>query len=86
MSSTRLITSTIYVCLLVFCASAAAGESGVDKQSSDKAATGTADEAKKTGQEEDILDRVFSPLDKAVSDINRDLNEGDGGTTAEARE
>ena len=82
----RLITSTMYVCLLVFCASVAASESGVDEQSSDKAAIGTADERKKAGQEEDILDRAFSPLDKAVSDINRDLNEGDGGTIAEAGE
>ena len=28
----------------------------------------------------DIIDRIFSPLDNAVSDINQDLNKGDADT------
>jgi hypothetical protein len=35
------------------------------------------------GENENIIDRVFSPLDKAVSDINRDLNAGNGGAADE---
>jgi thiosulfate dehydrogenase len=31
---------------------------------------------------EDVLDRVFAPLDNAVSDINRDMNKGDTGSTS----
>ena len=33
-------------------------------------------EEQSEAKHEDILDRVFSPLDKAVSDVNRDLNKG----------
>jgi len=32
------------------------------------------------GQKEDIIDRVFSPLDDAVTDINRDINKKDDGS------
>jgi len=31
-------------------------------------------------ENENIIDRVFSPLDNAVTDINRDLNEEDDGS------
>ena len=31
-------------------------------------------------ENKNIIDRVFSPLDNAVSDINRDLNEEDDGS------
>lgn len=82
----RLITSAIYVCLPVLFASVAASQSGVSDQSRDKAATGTTYEPEQADQQEDIFDRVFSPLDNAVSDINRDLNEGDGSTAPQASE
>ena len=35
------------------------------------------------GENENIIDRVFSPLDKAVTDINRDLNDGNGSAAGE---
>jgi len=31
-------------------------------------------------ENKNIIDRVFSPLDNAVTDINRDLNEEDDGS------
>ncbi len=34
-------------------------------------------EQQSEAKHEDLLDRVFSPLDKAVSDVNRDLNKGE---------
>ena len=42
------------------------------------------DEGKADTQHEDIIDRAFSPLDRAVSDINRDLNKGGDGTVPES--
>ena len=43
------------------------------------AGAATSDAGKEEGQKEDILDRAFEPLDKAVSDINKTINkEGDG--------
>jgi hypothetical protein len=40
-----------------------------------------------TGAEhEDILDRVFAPLDKAVDDVNRDLNKGEDKSATDAGE
>ena len=38
-----------------------------------------ADYRKADAQHEDIVDRGFAPLDDTVSDINRDLNDGEGG-------
>jgi hypothetical protein len=35
------------------------------------------------GENKNIIDRVFSPLDKAVTDINRDLNAGNGSAAGE---
>ncbi len=35
-------------------------------------------------ENENIVDRVFTPLDNAVSDINRDLNEEHGGAASES--
>jgi hypothetical protein len=71
--------------LLAASVHAAQGESGGDGDqdqttATDQAAGEAVPDAEKTqGQKEDILDRAFSPLDKAVSDINRTINEeGDG--------
>jgi|GEM_PF-2380288 hypothetical protein len=38
---------------------------------------------KTPGENKNIIDRVFSPLDKAVTDINRDLNAGNGSAAGE---
>ena len=60
------------------------GESG---QAADKATTGTAPNEEQTDAEpQDIFDRMLSPLDNAVSDINRDLNKGDACTSPEPNE
>jgi hypothetical protein len=62
---------------LVLCSPLAAGEPDADTES---AAAPTSDDAGKqeiAPQHEDIVDRVFAPLDDAVADINRDINEGD---------
>jgi len=83
----REITYTIYVCLLVLCAPVAAGESDTEPQSTERAATDTAGNGQKAEEkQEDMLDRVFSPLDNAVSDINRDLNQGDDSAAPESSE
>jgi len=44
------------------------------------------DEQQNEGKHEDFLDRVFSPLDDAVSDINRDMNKGDDSASPDASE
>jgi hypothetical protein len=73
--SMRVITASIYVGLLVLCASAAKGESDTSPQSPQS--TDANNPPKAEEKQEDIVDRLFSPLDNAVSDINRDLNKGD---------
>jgi hypothetical protein len=69
--------------LLVSCTPATGIEPGGNTESDDTAATGDEPtDAKPT----DIIDRMFSPLDNAVSDINRDLNKGDADTPPEPNE
>ena len=83
----RVITSAVYICLLVLCAPVAASESDTGARSSERAAPDTAGNGQKADEkQEDMLDRVFSPLDNAVSDINRDLNKGDGSVAPESSE
>ena len=83
----RAITFTLYVCLLVLCVPVAASESDAGTESTNKAATDAADDQGTADMKhEDIVDRFFSPPDNAVSDINRDLNEGDGGAAPESSE
>jgi len=73
--------------LLVLCAPVAASESDIDAHSTERAATDTAGNRQKADEkQEDILDRAFSPLDNVVSDINRDLNKGDGSATPASSE
>lgn len=75
--------SGVCLCLLL-CSSVAASESGNQPQPEEKTATDTqGDQAGTEQQHEDIVDRAFSPLDKAVSDINRDINEEDEKQAAE---
>lgn len=79
--------SAVCLCLLVLCAPVAARESDAGADSADTATTDAAGKQEKADpKQEDILDRVFSPLDNAVSDINRDLNEGDGSGDPESSE
>ena len=74
-------------CLLAGWVVSADEQSNGNVASPGKAGNDTARQQQHAGEKhEDILDRVFSPLDEAVSDINRDLNKGDGKATAEANE
>lgn len=70
--------SAVYFCLLILCTPVTGSASDRDAEPADKAATATKHTIEKADvKHEDILDRAFSPLDKAVSDINRDINKGD---------
>jgi hypothetical protein len=76
-----------WLCLLVACASATVDEPAGNVQpgdttASDSAPSGGQADAKPT----DIIDRIFSPLDNAVTDINRDLNKGDADAPSEPNE
>lgn len=63
--------------------SVAEGETGHTSKPAEKTAVDAEHADRKTHSEnENIIDRAFSPLDKAVNDINRDLNE-DGGAADE---
>jgi hypothetical protein len=65
----------VCLCLLACWGGASAGESTNEPQSVDTTGTDMQGDTQKTeGKHEDILDRAFSPLDKAVSDINQDMN------------
>jgi len=69
-------TSVICFGLLVFCVPVAAIESDQEAEPAGQVSTDTGPPGEKSDVKgEDILDRVFSPLDNAVSDINRDINE-----------
>jgi len=71
------------LCLLVACTPAAVDDSGGNPEPAAGAASDTVTPGEQAGaQPQDIIDRMFSPLDKAVSDINRDLNKGEAGTDA----
>jgi len=66
-----------WLCLLVACTPAAVDESAADTEPADTSASGSAPPGEQTdAKPQDIIDRMFSPLDDAVSDINRDLNKG----------
>ena len=80
-------TSVGWFCLLVACTTATVAEPTgnaqlADTTASDTAPSGGQADAKPT----DIIDRMFSPLDNAVSDINRDLNKGDAEAPSEPNE
>jgi hypothetical protein len=73
--------------ILVFCTPVMGNDAGESGQAVDKAAIGTAPNEEQTHAEpQDIIDRMLSPLDNAVSDINRDLNKGDAGASPEPNE
>ena len=80
-------TVTLYLSLLFLCAPLAASESDAGAGAADEVvAEPTGDGDKSSAKHEDILDRAFSPLDEAVSDINRHLNEGDDAAAPESSE
>lgn len=72
-------------CLLGTGVGPAVGESDSREEpaGSDAAADTAGGEASGDAKHEDLLDRVFSPLDDAVSDINRSLNKGGTGPEPE---
>jgi len=71
------------LCLLVACTPAAVDDSSGNTEPVAGETSDTATPGEQAGaQSQDIIDRMFSPLDKAVSDINRDLNKGDAGAGA----
>ncbi|MGD8311138.1 MAG: hypothetical protein PVJ66_00965 [Gammaproteobacteria bacterium] len=81
MKSFAVRASVTWLWLLVSCTPGTNVEPGENTQSADASASGAGpagdqSEAKPT----DIVDRMLSPLDDAVDDINRDLNKGDADT------
>ncbi|MGD8619691.1 MAG: hypothetical protein PVH54_10970 [Gammaproteobacteria bacterium] len=80
-------TSAGGFCLLVACTPATVDESAGNAEVADKAASASVPaEEQAVAQPHDIIDRIFSPLDKAVSDVNRDLNKDDAGSSSETNE
>lgn len=74
-------------CLLLVCAPVAAAESAAETEPVNAAATDIEGGGEQTDVEhEDIIDRVFSPLDSAVSDINRDINKGEDRAAPESQD
>ena len=73
--------------LLVSCTPATGIESGGNTEPADTATSGAAPEDEPAAAKPtDIIDRIFSPLDNAVSDINQDLNKGDADVPSEPNE
>jgi hypothetical protein len=76
-------TSALWLCLLVACAPAKVDETGGNAEPADTAAAAPASGEEQTEEKPtDIIDRMFSPLDTAVDDINRDLNKDDADTSS----
>ena len=74
-------------CLFALAAASAVGNSPGDTEATDVPAGDAAPGVQqKEGKHEDLLDRVFSPLDDAVSDINRDINKDDDAASPDASE
>jgi hypothetical protein len=79
-------TSNICFSLLIICTPVAGSEStnGEAEPVDSSAADAQRDGEKTDVKHEDILDRVFSPLDRTVSDINRDINKDDDNADPES--
>ena len=81
------LASSAWFCLLAACTSTTSVNSGQGAAPPDEVTVGDASGGDKTeSQPTDIIDRVFSPLDNAVDDINRDLNEDDTDTASSPNE
>jgi hypothetical protein len=80
-------TSAGWLCLLVACTTATLdGPTGNAEPAGKAASAASPAEEQADATPLDIIDRVFSPLDNAVSDINRDLNKGDTDAPFEPKE
>jgi hypothetical protein len=81
-------TTAGWLCLFVAsCTTATVDESTGNAQPADAPTTGSAPgEEQADAKPTDIIDRMFSPLDNAVTDINRDLNKGDADVPSEPNE
>lgn len=81
-------TTAGLLCLLVAsCTTATVDESTGNAESADTPASGSAQsEDQADAKPTDIIDRIFSPLDNAVSDVNRDLNKSDADAPSEPNE
>ena len=72
-------------CLFVVATPCAGGASDDAAASADEAASEPAAEAPQSDDKhEDVVDRLFAPLDDAVSDINRDINKGEDGSSSDS--
>ena len=83
----RTCTAASYLCFLFLCVPVVAQASDVGAAAADEVATDSAgkqDEA--SAKHKDILDQALSPLDNAVSDINRDINKDNGSAAPESDE
>ena len=80
---TEMLGRTGYALILV-CGAVAAAEDAASPEPPVTDAPAASADAQRPQHEgdEDILDRVFAPLDDAVDDINRNLNEKQGGAPA----
>jgi len=80
-------TSAGWLGLLVACTPTTIDESTGNMEPADTSSAATAPPGEQVdAQPTDIIDRFFSPLDNAVTDINRDLNKGDADSSAESNE
>jgi hypothetical protein len=77
-----------WLCLLASCTPATGVDSaaGGTESADTPATTAAPGEDQADAKPTDIIDRMFSPLDNAVDDINRDLNQGDADTTSGSTE
>ena len=74
-----------FCCLTAIAAPGADGNpDGADVSAGQVAGEHQGDDQPGEVQHEDLLDRVFSPLDEAVSDINRSLNKSDDNAVPQA--
>jgi hypothetical protein len=84
------VISVLYLCLPVsgtaLGATGSGSDGGVKPVDSGSAGSGEAGQDNTGAAHEDILDRVFAPLDKAVDDVNRDLNKGEDKSATDAGE
>lgn len=73
----RMLSGLSGVCLCSLCSGILAGElEGVAQLPEITVADSGTDATAANPEHEDVPDRAFSPLDKAVSDVNHDINEG----------
>jgi hypothetical protein len=72
-----------WACLFLLLAHVQAGEAP-EAEESDSTAAGPKDVQPAGDNSDNIIDRVFSPLDKAVTDINRDINAGNDNFAGES--